>query len=339
MSSDYGYINARTRGMKSKLLDGDFYREALDASDFRAFSALLGQSTYMADLEEAQSRHEGLAAVDDAVARNVYRTAHSLLGFSDGTPHELIGLMLMRYDLANIKAVARGKHAERSVEDIRAALFPAGELKPAVLEEAAVAADMVAGAQLLAFTGSPIASAFHRAARAYQSDHDLYALELSLDRAYFRTLFDRAAELKVSAAFKRYLQSEVDAANLRTALKLRGTGVDHELFISGGKELAPTLFDAIMSDADGAALQGLSGTSFAGVVGSDDLGAAEDVIRGVLDAAARRLASDPFGPGIVLSFLRRKEEEAARLRLLARGKFYQVPRGTLAKEMGSAVDG
>lgn len=335
MSSDYGYINARTRGMRSKLLGSDFYREALDATDFRAFSALLAQSPYMSDLEESESRHKGLAAVDDAVARNVYRTTRSLLGFSDGVPHELIALMLMRYDLANIKAIARGKHAERELEDIRSALFPAGELKPAVLEEAALAADMVASAQLLAFTGNEIASAFHRAARAYQSDDDLYALELKLDKAYFRTLLDRAAALGASAPFKRHLEREVDAANLRTALKLRGTGVDSDLFVPGGREVGSALFDAILADADAGALQGLAGTSFEGVIGSADLGAAEDVIRDVLDASARRLATDPFGPGIVLSYLRQKEEEAARLRLLARGKFYKVPRGTLAKEMGT----
>ena len=334
MSSDYGYINARARGMKSKLLGSDFYREALDATDFRAFSTILSQSPYMRDLEEAQSRRESLSAVDDAVARNVYRTTHSLLSFSDGEPHELIGLMLMRYDLANMKAIARGKHAGRDLEDIRPALFPAGELKPAVLDNAASAPDLVSAAQALALTGSRLAGAFHRAARRYQADNDLYALELALDQAYYRAVFERATDLKAPEAFGRYLRREVDATNLRTALKLRGKGAQHELFVPGGKEITLPLFDAIMSDVDASALQGLTNTSFAAILGTDGLGGAEQVIREVLDAAARRLSADPFGPGIVLNYLRLKEAEAARLRLLARGKFYDVPRAALARELG-----
>jgi V/A-type H+-transporting ATPase subunit C len=41
----------------------------------------------------------------------------------------------------------------------------------------------------------------------------------------------------------------------------------------------------------------------------------------------------PLHIGVVLAFLRRKEAESARLRLLARGKFYDVPRDQLEREL------
>ncbi len=336
MSSDYGYINARVRGLKSKLLGPEFYRDALDGSDFRAFTSALAQSPYMHELEEAQARFEGLGAVDRAVARNVFRTARSMLGFSDGTPRALLGLMLMRFDLANIKAIARGKHAGKGADEIQGSLFPAGELKPATLEEAAVATDMGSAAQLLAFGGGELTTAFHRAARRYHGDHDLYALELALDKAYYRAVGDRARALGAPVALLRYLEREVDAANLRTALKLRGQGADAELFLAGGHEVRRTFFDALMSDGDASALQALNGTAFAAVASVEGLSAAEAVIRGVLDRSARRLAADPLGPGVALDYLRRKEAEAARLRLLARGKYYGVPREALERELGHA---
>jgi len=55
-----------------------------------------------------------------------------------------------------------------------------------------------------------------------------------------------------------------------------------------------------------------------------------------LDDMVRRLSRDPLGIGLVADYLRRKERETAQLRLLARGKYYGVPRAALAKELGDA---
>lgn len=322
--------------MKSKLLGSSFVQAALDGTDYRAFVATLSQSPYMRELEESQARYEGLAIVDAAVARNFYNTARGMLNFADGTPRDLIGMLLLRYDVANVKTIARGKHAGREAEDIRASLFPAGELKPVVLEEAAAASDMASAAQLLAFTHNEIGGAFLRGARRYQNDNDLYALELALDKAYYKAVQARAEQAGAPADLKRHLQREVDATNLLTALKLRGRGVDHDLFVPGGKEISLATFDALMLDSEGSALQSLANTSFDAVVGTNDLNEAETAVREVMDRSARRLAADPLGIGVVVDFLRRKEAEAARIRLLARGKFYGVPRATLEKELADA---
>lgn len=333
MSADYGYINARVRGMKSRLLGPEFYAGALEATDFRAFLSALAQSPYVRELEEAQSRYQGLKALDDALSRNFYQAARSILSFSDGKPHRLISLLLLRYDLNNIKAIARAQHAGRSLEETQEVFFPAGELKPAVLENAAAAPDMTAAAQALSAT--PLKSAFIKAAQAYQADGDLYQLELALDRAYFRILFEVLEQLGAPADFVAYLRLEVDATNLRTALKLQGSERSAELFIPGGKQIGRSLFDAILSGASGA-LQGLSGTRFAAVAETDSLAAAEKVIRGVLTQAARRLASDPLDIGVVAYYLRLKEAETARLRLIGRAKYYGVPRATLERELADA---
>ncbi len=342
MSADYGYINARVRGMRSKLLGPAFYQAALDATDFRAFTATLAQTPYMRELEEAQSRSEGLAAVDAAVGRNFYNTARRLLSFSDGQPHELIEILLLPFDVGNLKAIARGKHAGKSAEEIQGSLYPAGALKPTLLEEAALAADMASAAQVVAFSRTELSGAFLRAARRYQQDGDLFALELALDQAYFAAVLARAERAGAPAALVRHFQRQIDATNLLTALKLRGreTAVPaSELFVPGGREVKRALFDALLRDDETNALQQLAGGTFAPVADAaarGDLAGAEGEARRLLDASAKRLATDPLDIGIVVDYLRRKEEEAAQLRLLARGKFYGVPRETLAKELTRA---
>ncbi|MBX3141962.1 MAG: V-type ATPase subunit [Trueperaceae bacterium] len=341
MSSDYGYINARVKGMKAKLLGQAFYQTALDASDFKTFTAGLMQTPYMRELEEAQARASGLGAVDQAVARNVYHTAHGLLTFSDGQARQLIGMLLMRFDLANVKAIARGKHAGKGLEEIQGSLFPAGELKPSLLEQAAVASDMAAAAQVLALARTEVTSAFLRAARRYQNEPDLYTLEVVLDQAYYAGMLERAEAAKAPAALKRHLQLEIDAANLRTALKVRGMGAGaaRDLFIRGGRELRRDTFEALIGDQEGA-LSALTGGTFAAVVtavqGDGGLGAAEAEIRKVLDEDAKRISYAPLEIGVVVDYLRRKEAEAAQLRLLARGKFYGVPRAALERELTHA---
>ena len=336
MSSDYGFINARVKGLKANLLDQEFYSEALASGDFAGFTSALAQSPYLPELEEAQTRYSGIRSVDSALARNFYRTTRSLLQLSDGPPGELVGLILLRYDLANIKAIARAKHAGREPDDTQAALLPAGELKPAVLEAVAAAPDMAAAAQALLATSTPLRTAFARAAAQYQSDGDLYTLEIALDRAYFTAIFALLKRVPAPASFERHLRREVDATNLRTALKLRGSGGTEELFIAGGREIDRSAFDAIAADPSPGALQVLAGTGFAAVGEVERLGAAEAIVRELVDRSAKRLAADPRGIGVVADFLRAKEAETARLRLLARGKFYGVPRAELAKELGDA---
>ena len=82
--------------------------------------------------------------------------------------------------------------------------------------------------------------------------------------------------------------------------------------------------------------KGLAGTSFVSVGEATSLSQAENVIRGLLSSSSRRLSADPLDIGVVANFLRMKETETAKLRLLGRGKFYNVPRQRLEQELGNA---
>ncbi len=344
MPSDFGYINARVRGLKAKLLGDAFYSDALTDSDFPAFLSSLAQTTYSREVEEAQARYgSDLKTVDEALARNFYTTTRTLLNVADGLPERLLRVLLLHYDLGNLKTIARAKSAGRDPEDVQAGLLPAGELKPAVLEAIAQASDLPAAAQAVAVTGHPLGGAFTRAVAAYSSDGDLYELELTLDRAYYDALRQEVAKGGFPADFKRYIQREIDVTNVRTALKLRGAGDGggsttdaaqaEALFIKGGKEVGRATFDALLSGDT----QMLANTSFAAVAETDDLSRAEETLRTSLDRQARQLAlRDPLGVGVVLNYLRLKETETARLRLLARGKYYGVPRQQLEQELGYA---
>jgi len=340
MSNDFGYVNARVRGMSSKLLGADVFDAALAAPDFDAFTSLLSSSPYASALDEARSDTPGLRAVDRALASSLRATTRSMLAFSDGTPRMMIAALLRRNDLEDLKTIARALHAGRADAlegGIDAgALGGLGELRPSVLEAMADAADLPSAAQRLAVSKHPLSPAFTRAARAYASDGDLLAFEVALDRAAFAEL-SREAQRLGSDLFIAYVRREIDAANLRTALKLEGRPDDAEaLFVPGGREVSQTLYGQIVeAGIDG--LSKLGGGTFASVAQAADASEAERAIRAALDAAAKRAAlRDPLGIGVVIRYLRAREAEAAKLRLLARGAYYRVPRADLERELGHA---
>jgi V/A-type H+/Na+-transporting ATPase subunit C len=345
MGSNYGYLNARVRGLRAKLLDEGFAQGAIEAGSFDAFVTALSQTTYGPDLEEARARTEGLPMVDAAIASNVSRTTRSLLGYAEGTARTLLGVLLMRFDAANLKSVARTFHARRSGaageagEDARSlagATLPAGELDAGVLARMIGAADLPNAAQVLLLKGHPLAPAFRRAVQAYAASGDLLELEVAIDLAYHQVARETVEGESVPRAFERYLEVEVDATNLRTALKLRGRGLEPaRFFVEGGRVVTRPLFVEIAGAAPGTALPALR-PPFDALGDAADLGSIEVGVRAVLERFARSLTKDPLDIGLATHYLYAKEREAALLRLVARGTYYGVPGDTLRRELGHA---
>ena len=336
MAADFGYVNARVRGLRSRLLPEGFFGEQVAGEGFAALSGALAQSPYARELEEARGEHGPLAAVDAALARNFVRVTQLLLDVSSGAAHDLIAMLLRRYDLANLKAIVRGLHAGRDADETMVAVLPAGSLGVGVLRAMAGAADPAAAGQVLALAKHPLAEAFRKAAAGYGADGDLLRFEIALDRAFYALWTADAARLPAPAGFRRLATAELDAANLRTALKLRGRPVDAgAYFLEGGRDLSAVAYARLVALPVGEPLPRFTGV-LAPVSGAGTAAEAEARLVAVLDGLTRRLSLDPLGVGLVADYLRRKERETAQLRLLARGKYYGVPRAALAKELGDA---
>ena len=333
MAADFGFVNARVRGLRSRLLPHGFFGDQLSAESFAALTAALSQSGYARDLEEARSSLGPLAAIDEALAQSYVRSTRVLVHSAQGAARAQIALLLRRHDRDGLKAIVRGHHAGRPADEMIAAILPAGEIDPAVWRAMASATDLPAAATALATTRHPLAEAFRRVAAGQRSERDLLRAEVAIDRAFYRLWLVDAGRFPDS--FRRFAVGEVDVTNLRTALKLRGKGrTAADFFIPGGKSLMESAFVTIASGAVGDALPPMTGLLAAAA--ASDAGSVDAVLAAAQDVQARRLSFDPQGVGLVVDYLRRKERETALLRLLARGKYYGVPRSALAKELGDA---
>jgi V/A-type H+-transporting ATPase subunit C len=329
MPDNYGYINARLKAMHAKFLSGKI-DEALQANSYNEFLRILSETDMGADLGDATVQGAGLIELDRAVSRNFYNTAQKVVGMADGESGKDIGLLFARYDLTNLKAIARGKTSSRPQADIEASLLPAGTLKPAVLSQLAAAPDLSSLAGVVGLAGSPLASAFRKASAQLAADGDLLGFEVALDQAYYGEAVAQAS----SSVLKHYLRREIDGANILTAMKLRAQGRIDNLdayFVRGGREVDATRFSQIASGVGG--LEGLA--AFSSVADAPNLGAAEAAVRTVILRDAKKLfAADALGIGVTIGFLKEKENEVALTRLIARGKYYNVPAEALRNEVG-----
>jgi V/A-type H+/Na+-transporting ATPase subunit C len=330
MPDNYAYINARVRAMHADLVTQKL-EETMNAASYGEFLRLLSESNLGADLGEATAAGAGLPQLDAALSRNFFNTARKVVGMADGTSGRDIALLFARYDLLNLKAVARGKLGNRSGADIIPSLLPAGPLKPAVLEALANTAELSSLVGVAGLNASPLSGAFRKAVTQLSADNDLLAFEVTLDQAYFDTVLNEAS----SSTLKEYMRREIDGANILTALKLRAQGRTENVdpyFIAGGREVNKTRFQQIASGNGG--LDGLN--AFAEVADASDLSSAEAAVRAVLLKNAKKLyTSDALGIGVVIGFLKEKEREVALARLIARGKYYNVPTETLRREVGN----
>lgn len=324
MVGDYGYINARIKMMRTALLDGRAFEGLLGAQSYPELLRLLSESPLSADLGDATAQGAGLPELDRGLSRNLFESVQKVYRLADGNAKKEIGALLQKWDLLNLKSLVRGLSAGRSAEDTAQSLIPAGTLSPAVLQAAVQGGDLASAASALSLSGHPLASALREGLAAYNASGNLIDLEVALDQAYYRYAL-RAAS---GTALRQYLAREIDVSNALTARSLAGQQAAPTLFVSGGRDIDAATF---------ARLQGgdlSNGGEVAPILEAPTLDEAERAARRLLDGAARSAAAgDPLGVGVAIDYLRRKEQEIARLRLLARAKFYGVPAEQIRQEV------
>jgi V/A-type H+-transporting ATPase subunit C len=343
---DFPYVNARVRAMRSRLLTPAQIEDMLALPSLQAFLQALAGTPYATDLQEALVRHEGVRAVDAALARNLQRTTRSILGFADGAARRLITVLLLRWDLANLRAIIRGRHAGWAADKILEAVIPAGTLGEIALKEMAGVPTMGALAGTLEVVGHPLAEALAQGAADYAKTNDPLSIELRLDRGYAEYAL-RETRGPGAAVVREMLTEEIDAVNVKTALRLAQAaaaasglvlGKDDRLrfFVPGGRRLDERLFLALSSEQTQAqAWARLRALGFPVKAPPQDLIAFEREldVRAANTLAARYVGGDPLGPDIVIGYLAMKSAEVANLRLIARAKFLGLAREVARREL------
>jgi V/A-type H+-transporting ATPase subunit C len=306
------------------LLSEGFFREALSLN-FSELVKVLEESIYGPDLTG-----ETLTDIDRAVTVHLNRTVVDLPRLVSGKAREAVSLLLMRSDLANVKTILRGKAAGWSAEEI-AGHLAGGTVPQGSYRAMAEAPDPASLAQVLSILGHPIAGILRDASK---TSREPLQMEVFLDHGFYEELLRRARELD-QPYLVNFIRFEIDALNLATGVKLFTVGFEgpsENIFLRGGRCVTLSLFQRLVS-REVAALQELSDSDFGRVAETRDLPALERSLRCVLLAKARVQSKDVLGPGLAIDYIRCKEWETSRIRLLARRAYYNLPAASVEQEV------
>lgn len=240
---DYGYVNARVKGMYSQLMDRRAFEALMFKPDLADIISELGNSPYRDEMEEASVLYPGILGIEYAMRMNLIRTFRTILQLVKGeTAERYITIFLNKWDVQNIKTILRGKKIHATLDEIRGCMVPAGELDEATLHELLKQPDIKAVVDLLATWQIDYAGPLTAHFDAYAKNGDLVILEYALDRFYYEHALDLVKGRSFDEQIVRdLLRTEIDVTNIKTIVKTVRERIDPEeageLFLLQGKYL------------------------------------------------------------------------------------------------------
>ena len=332
---DWGYINARMRGMKSRLLDHRTLDNLILQPDLDSLISELEKTAYREDFIEARGRYSDMPCIEYALRKNFVRTFRNVLGFSKEKEAErYISIFLHRWDIQNIKTVLRGKNIHVTSEEILDCLVPAGELDEVTLTELVRQPDPKAVIDLLATWRIPYATPLTTAFPEFVKTGDLGMLECALDRFYYEdALLAVKARTPNNAMIRDIISIEIDVVNIKTALRMIRDRVEPEeakkFLLAGGQELDAKKLDrllALHTIEDAIAILAttryrlLSGTPETSLKAQKISVIEKQLERYLVQQGVRSFLGDPMSVASLIGYFWAKYNEITNIRIISRCK-------------------
>lgn len=345
---DYGYTNARIRGMRSRLLKKPFLEDLMRSPDLNAVIQKLMETDYAPDLEERLLQGRTANQVDLALRDGMVRAYRKVYDLANDEGRELLAVLLGRWDLFNVKTVVRGKHHSLSPEEILDSVMPVGQMARVDLEELARQDSVKAVADTLATWRLPFAEPLNAVMPKYAETHNLALLELALDRYYTEWASKRLKGRGVNKELvKRFIGIQVDTINLVTAIRLLYADLGEQdpmsFFLPGGTVVDEGLFRDLVSKSDVDEIyERLKHTPYgrsveAVAVKYVETGSVSVFERALEDYLTKQAFAigrgDPLGAGVMVSYLWMKANEVTNLRIIVKGISVGMPVGRMEEEL------
>jgi V/A-type H+-transporting ATPase subunit C len=345
---DYGYVNARIRGMKSRLLDRQMLEDLIFHPDLDSLIVNLEKTPYKEDIIEAKVLYQGILCIEYALRKNFTRTFRKILGFVRKSDAErYITIFLHRWDIQNIKTIIRGKNIHVTNEEILECLVPAGELDEVTLTELVRQPNVRAVIDLLATWRIVYARPLTENFPAYSEKGDLAILECALDRYYFSEALETVKTTSYNNMLIRdILSTEIDVVNIRTVLRMVRDHVDsseaQEFLIDGGKEFdLDTLNQFIALHSLTEVIKKLEQTPYRFladvpeiIIKTQKISVLEKQLeKYLIRKGVSAFSGDPLSIASVIGYFWAKYNEITNIRIISRCKTVDLPGEQLKEEL------
>jgi V/A-type H+-transporting ATPase subunit C len=332
---DYGYANARIRGMHSRLLDRKGYEALLVQPDIPTMILELEKTPYKADVEEGAVLYPGIRGIEYALRKNLAATFSKVQHLLTGSDAEtFVKIFVSRYDIHNLKTILRGMHIHVSPEEITECLIPAGTISAALLNELLKQPDVRAVVDLLATWEVRYAAPLTAHLKEYAETNNISALEYALDLFHYSdSLKSLTKKTKDNLLIQSILAAEIDSVNIKTALRMNREGISpeetEEYFLPGGTHLTPLIFQKLVSAPSiSEAIAVLQGTSYEFLISlpfqsvkNGQLSLIEkEMDRYLTRKGVSLFRCEPLGGVLCIGYLFAKQNEVTNIRIIGRFK-------------------
>ncbi|MHB8894196.1 MAG: V-type ATPase subunit [Candidatus Geothermincolia bacterium] len=345
--SDYGYVNARVRGMRSYLLSKDFFIRLVEADSFDAMYSMLEQTVYRRDLNEAVLTNPERPDYDQALSLNQIASFRKILDSTGGEAHMLCTVLMSRYDVQNIKTVLRGKKGNATPSEVLALMVPVGSVKMDILEQMAQAREIRDAINVLISAQIKYGKVLAAAYEDYQKkDMDLAVLELALDKFHYSDGLSILSGKDSNVEMVReILTAEIDMRNISTLVRIRGLKLDDEevenLRIAGGTLSQDEFLGLhrlgdivqIVSEYPDPRLRKLLEKALAEYQEIDVVAFDKELEREIIRRGVAMSNVDVLGIGVTIGYLFSKQNEIINLRIMLRGKMMDRPEADVKKDL------
>lgn len=325
----YSFINAKVRGMKSRLLDSSKYRQLLETTQLDAFLKVLLETDYAPELLELDSKEPIITELTDALDRSLLLTFDVILKFFRPKDESaLIHRLITKIDIENLKIIMRGKKRGISPLQISDSLSPTNGFSELNYDDLLNSRDMEHLVSTLGRT--PYTNPLTNALPLFEEEGRTAILERVLDETYYNELWNLLDNLSGTdkKIMKIYLGTFFDIMNIMTILRYR---IFYDIEPDElQKMVIPMRY--MLNKTEASRLCRATKEDFSELVEETYYGKRAGEIKNLTDleiglyrmmrAAAVRLLSKgaPFHIGTIVGYLTLKEMEVTNLKSIAEGK-------------------
>jgi V/A-type H+-transporting ATPase subunit C len=345
---EYDYVNARIKGMKSRLLDPPVFETLILKPDVESIIAELVNTPYKEEIEKATIQYSGIKCIEVALRKDFTSAFRKILQYMKGGEAETyMNILLSRWDVQNIKTILRGKNIHVTSAEILDCLVPAGQLDETTLVELIKQPDVKAVIDLLATWGIDYAKPLTRNFKEYSEKRDLSILEYAIDRFYFENALNAVKGEKYDdAVIRDMIMAEIDVTNIKSVLRIIRDKIDIEeaqgFLIKGGITLdIEKLLSMMRSGTLEGAIKLLETTPYRflskvpeEVLRAEKISVFEkELEKYLIKRGIRRFLGDPLSIAIAVGYVWAKYNEITNIRIIARCKTTDIAEKEIREEL------
>jgi V/A-type H+/Na+-transporting ATPase subunit C len=227
--ADFDYGNARLHAMKSRLLTNRQIDELAGMGSLSGVVSGLMKTAYQPAIEYAIARTSGIETIYQALRQDILQTVRKIRSFYQQDAGEMVGWILRRYDVHNLKTILRGLGKQIAPSEILSTLLPVGDLDEIILVELTRASTPRFAVDYLASMNLPIAHPLLKLRTEYPGV-DTVEMESVLERWYYQEFYQILENLRQDrTVLGEAFALEADITNLQTILRFIHTPAERKI--------------------------------------------------------------------------------------------------------------